>query len=91
MGRVFTGPIGASSTRINGAATTTIRASGRTVIQRLIIGTTAAGTIAIQDGAGVTLVLFKASMPEGVYELGILANGLKVVTGAASDVVLVYE
>jgi hypothetical protein len=77
-------------TRITTATTTTIRASGRTVALRLIIGATAAGTISIQAGDSTVLALFKASMPEGVYELGFVSNGLKVVTGAASDITIVY-
>lgn len=78
------------ATRITTQTTTQVRASGRTVVLRLIIGTTAAGTISIQNGAGVVQALFKASMPEGVYELGFVTNGLQVVTGAASDITIVY-
>lgn len=82
-------PLAASSTRITTATTTSIK-TGHTEVLRLIIGATAAGTISIQDSASNVKVLFKASMPEGVYELGFVSNGLKVVTGAASDITIVY-
>lgn len=79
-----------SSVRITTATTTTIRASGRTILQRIVIGTTTAFTVSIQNGDGTVVALLKASMPEGVYEFGIYCNGLKVVTGGASDITVVY-
>lgn len=82
-------PPQASATRIT-TATTTVVKTGRAQPLRLIIGTTAAGTITIQDGAGTVKAVFKASMPEGVYELGFVVAGLTVVTGAASDITIVY-
>lgn len=82
-------PLAASSTRITTATTTSIK-TGHTEVLRLIIGAAAAGTISIQDSASNVKVLFKVSMPEGVYELGFVSNGLKVVTGAASDITIVY-
>lgn len=76
--------------RITTATTTTVKA-GRTRVLRLIVGTTAAGAITIQNTAGTAAVVFKASIPEGSYDLGFILDGLKVVTAAASDITIVYE
>jgi hypothetical protein len=81
--------VNGSATRITTATTTQIK-TGRTEALRLIIGTTAAGTITLQEADGTVKAVFKASMPEGVYELGIVMKGLTVVTGAASDITVVY-
>lgn len=78
------------ATRQNGAGTIT-PATGKVYVRRLIIGTTAAGTVSVQDGAGNNVAVFKASMPEGVYDLGYVSTGLKVVVAAASDITIVYS
>lgn len=80
-----------ASTRITTATTTVISATKKVQLGKLIIGTTAAGTILIQNGAGTTLVAFKASMPEGSYDLdGITVQGAQIVTGGASDITVSY-
>jgi hypothetical protein len=79
---------------ITTATTTTVK-TGAGVLHKLIIGTTAAGTITIYDntaGSGTIIAKFKASMPEGVYVIDAsFAIGLTVVTGAASDISVVYR
>lgn len=91
MGRVFTTPLGFASQRITTATTTNVTTK-RTYLHRIIVGTTAAGTITVQNAAAVVLAVLKASIPEGSYEfnLGDIA-GLTIVTGAASDITVVYE
>lgn len=80
----------ANATRITGAATTAVKAS-QGEVHRIIIGTTAAGTITLNDSLG-TKVVFKASMPEGSYEIGIrFAGKIEVVTAAASDLTIVWS
>ncbi|NJD30184.1 MAG: hypothetical protein FIA92_18110 [Chloroflexi bacterium] len=84
-----TEPPAGKSVRITTATTTSVKTS-RGIILRIIVGTTAAGTITVQNTAGTAAAVLKASIPEGVYELGIEMNGIVVVTGAASDITVVY-
>lgn len=77
------------ATRISTATTTAVKA-GTGVVHRIIIATTAAGTITLNDAIGAKLVL-GASYPIGSYELNIECAGkIEVVTGAASDVTVVW-
>lgn len=90
---MFPREIGDRSVRITTGTTTQVTGSATKggVLKRLIIGTTAAGTITINDAVGTKLVL-KASMPEGVYELNLLCAGkIEVVTAAASDITVTYD
>lgn len=88
--KVFTKVDGDRSVRITTATTTAVKAAGG-VLKRLIIGTTAAGTITVNDSVGAKLVL-KASMPEGVYEVNLLCAGkIEVVTAAASDITVTFD
>lgn len=81
---------GLSSARITTATTTQVKTAAGSV-HRIIIGATAAGTIALNDSGG-TLLLLGASFPVGSYELNIAFRGkIEVVTGAASDITVVYE
>lgn len=79
---------------ITNATTTTVK-SGSGVLQKLIIGTTAAGAITIYDntaGSGTIIAKFKSSMPEGSYAIDVaFTTGLTVVTAAASDISVVYR
>lgn len=78
-----------SSTRITTATTTAVKSQSGEVI-RVIVGTTAAGTITLNDSVGTKVVL-KASIIEGSYDIGIrFAGKIEVVTAAASDVVVVW-
>lgn len=74
-------------------ATTTQVLTGQGVLVRIIINTTAAGTIGIIDGtAGTTVNVgqIAASAAVGHYEYGIqVVNGIRIVTGAASDITVV--
>ncbi len=82
--------LGLPSKRITTATTTAVK-SGTGILHRLVIGTTAAGTITVNDSNGTLLVL-GASYPVGSHELNLLCSGkIEIVTGAASDLTAVYE
>ncbi len=92
-GQVYVREPGDLSVRITTATTTVVKATTG-VLKRLVIGTTAAGAITITDNKAppLTLAVFKASMPEGVYELNLLcSSGIRVITAAASDITVTYE
>ena len=76
-------------------ATTTQVFTGRSKLIRIIVGETAAGAIGIIDNtAGTTVNVgeLKASVVEGPYEFGVtLAAGLRIVTGGASKITVVYS
>lgn len=75
-------------------ATTTSVYVGRCRLIRIVLNTTAAGTIGIRDGNSGTQVnagLIKASAPEGTYHYGIaFREGIRIITGAASDLTVVW-
>lgn len=77
------------------SATTTQVDTGNGRLVRVLITETAAGAITIADSASAAtpvVALFKASIAEGDYEVGITyTTGLRVVTAGASKVTLVYE
>lgn len=87
-------PTAATGTRITSATTTAVKATSGEV-HRLIIGTTAAGLITFNqtiNGSTVAVLVFKVSMPEGSYAIGIrFAGKIEVVTGAASDITVVWS
>ena len=92
-GRVYQSETGSRSVRITTATTTAVKA-GTGVLRRLIVGTTAAGTITVTDGMATptTLLVLGASIPVGVYELNLLCpSGIRVITGAASDITVTFE
>lgn len=76
-------------------ATTTQVYTGPCVLVRIVVNTTAAGTIGIIDeitGTTVTSGLIKASIVEQSLEYGIyMRKGIRIVTGAASDLTIVYK
>lgn len=80
--------------RITTAATTVVK-SGPGKLLRIIVGTTASGAITVYDSVGTStaiVVALKASIPEGSYAIGAYCrNGITVVTGADSDITVVYE
>ena len=77
------------------SATTTQVDTGQGQLVRIIISETAAGAITIADSASAStpvIALFKASVVEGSYEIGInYFAGLRVVTAGASKATLVYS
>lgn len=80
------------SVRITTATTTTIGSlTAKVLVKRIIVGTTAAGTITLRNGAGTTKLVLKASVAEGSYDVGIAMKGADVVTGGASDITVVYH
>ena len=60
-----------------------------------MVNTTAAGTIKLTDstdGASGTFATLKSSVVEGTYSYNVrFQTGLTIVTGAASDVTVVWE
>lgn len=76
------------------SATTTQVATGPVTLKKIIVGETAAGSIKIIDGTSGTttnVAELKASVVEGEYEFNVrLAAGLRIVTGAASKITVVY-
>lgn len=74
--------------------TTTQVATGKGVLQAITVNTTAAGTISIIDGTSgstVNIGLLKASVVEGTYWYNcVFANGLRIITGAASDITVTW-
>lgn len=81
------------TTRITTATTTTIK-SGTGVVHRIIIGTTAAGAITLNqylNGVATPVLVLGASFPVGSYELNIECAGkIEIVTAAASDITVVW-
>lgn len=81
------------ATRITTATTTTVKAAGG-ILHRIVIATTAAGTITVNhtvNGATVALLVLGASFPVGSYELNLECSGkIEVVTGAASDITVAF-
>ncbi len=70
---------------------TTAVKNGTGTLHRIIIGTTAAGAITVNDNLGTKLVL-GASFPVGSYEINIECAGkIEIVTGAASDITAVWS
>lgn len=82
-------------TYINSATTTQVEpAQGKTLVA-IVVNTTAAGTIGIIDGASGTTVnvgQLKASVAEGTYWYNIaMPKGIRIVTGAASDITVITK
>lgn len=81
------------ATRITTAATTPVKATTG-IVHRIVIGTTAVGTITLNHtvlGATVALLVLGASFPVGSYELNIECSGkIEIVTGAASDITIIW-
>ena len=81
-------------TYINSATTTQVfTGTGR--LHYITVNTTAAGTIGIIDGTSGTTVnvgQLKASVAEGTYRYDVAVGaGLRIVTGAASDITVCWS
>lgn len=75
----------ATTTQVTGSATK----GGRLI--RVVVNATAAGTITINDANG-TVAVMKASIAEGSYEFDVaMAGKIEVITGAASDLTVVWD
>lgn len=87
---------------INSATTTTVKATGG-ILHKIVVGTPVAGTVTIYDIASAgcsgtpasgklsVITLTSSSQPETLsYDLR-TANGICVVTSAASDVTVIFE
>jgi hypothetical protein len=76
-------------------ATTTVVKSGKGILRKVIVNTTAAGSITIYDNtaaSGTKIATMKASIAENSYLFDCLFTlGCTVVTAAASDVTVTFE
>lgn len=76
-------------------ATTTQVVSSPAILVGIVVNTTAAGTIGIIDGTSGTTVnvgQLKASVAEGTYTYNcIMKSGIRIVTGAASDITVLWK
>jgi hypothetical protein len=76
-------------------ATTTQVKTGAGFLHKIIVNTTAAGTIKIIDdvsGSTVNIGQMKASIAEGDYEYNLsFTTGLRIITAATSDITVVYR
>ena len=77
------------------SGTTTVVKSGRGNLAKIIVNTTAAGTITVYDNTSATgtkIATMKASIVEGSYEYNCrFLTGLTIVTAAASDITVIWE
>lgn len=81
---------GYPSTNITTNTTTTVFTGSGTLI-RIVVNTTAAGTIIIKDGTVVKGTL-KASITEGSYTYGIsVGTSLVIVTAGSPDITVVWS
>ncbi len=75
--------------------TTTVVKTGKGRLIRITVNTTAAGAITIYDNtaaSGNKIATLPSSVAVGTYEYGgRFATGLTIVTGAASDVTVIYQ
>ena len=79
----------------NTGTDTTSITTGGVVLERVVVGATAAGVIVIYDGTyatGDTVAVLKVSIVEGTYDFGVVCtNGLSITVAAASRVTVVYR
>lgn len=83
-----------SSTYISTATTTQVTTQPSTLVG-ILVTETAAGTITVINGQGtadVTLGVLKASIAEGYYPFNVSCpKGIKITTGAASKITVIYK
>jgi hypothetical protein len=72
-------------------ATTTAVKDAPGYVKGILVGTTAAGTITVNDGSNTVAVL-KSSIAEGFYPIeAYFATDIEVVTAAASKITVIYR
>lgn len=80
-------------TYISTGATTQV-ATGKGVLQAITVNSPAAGTITIIDGTSgstANIGVLKSGVAEGTYWFNCtFANGLRIITGAASDITVTW-
>jgi hypothetical protein len=85
---------GGSFNNITSATTTQVK-TGTGYLHAVVVNTTAAGTIKIIDdvqGTTANIGTLKVSVAEGTYVYNVkFTLGLRIVTGAASDITVVYR
>ena len=68
--------------------------TGRGMLHAIVIGESAAGTIAIIDNTGgltVNVALLKASLAEGTYKFDCsISTGLRIITAAATKITVIW-
>lgn len=81
-------------TYIDSAATTQV-ATGKCVLEAIVIGETAAGAISIIDGTSGTTAnvgTLKASIAEGTYTFhATMSAGIRIVTAGASKITVLWS
>ena len=86
------GPLNATNIT---TATTTVVKTGIGRLKAIVVNTTAAGTITIYDNtsaAGTKIGTMKTSIAENTYTYECrFQTGLTIVTGAASDITVIWE
>ncbi|MFN8631199.1 MAG: hypothetical protein U0838_13050 [Chloroflexota bacterium] len=82
---------GGNDTVTVGCGARVVVAEGAGVLDRVVVGTTAAGAVTLKDSAG-TIAVLKSSVAEGSYAFGCGFSGyLELVLAAASDVTAVFR
>lgn len=75
------------------SATSTTAHSGKCILERIVVNSTAAGTIIVYNNtadSGAKVATLPSSAAVGGYEYGCLCSlGVRVVTGAAYDLTVV--
>jgi hypothetical protein len=86
---------GTPDTIVVGYSGSTILKAGAGVLRRIILGTTAAGSITVYDNiaaSGTKIATLKSSIAEGVFTFdAAFSTGLTIVAAAASDFTVVWE
>jgi hypothetical protein len=79
-----------SQKHISTATTTAVLAKTGT-LHRIVVNTTAAGTITLNDTLG-TIAVLAASIAPGTYQFDVNCVGkIEVITAGASDLTIVYR
>lgn len=76
------------------AAGTVVPLPDNGILKKIIVNTTAAGTIKIYDGGvtGKLIASLKSNVAEGTYSYDIaIQTNLTIVLAAASDITVVYD
>jgi hypothetical protein len=79
-----------SQRHISSATTTAVHAR-TAVLRAIVVNTTAAGAVTVNDALG-TIAVLKSGIAERTYQFDALCTGkIEVVTAAASDLTVIYE
>ena len=82
---------GGNDTIVIGCGANPFAYDGIGVLEKILVLATAANTITVQDGAGGTIAVFKASIVEGDYPFDLQTTGLQLSLAGASDITVLYK